>query len=79
MESSMVLKDGQKVGFDEMVSAIRGHSPYFITRWVKIIEDSISFLLPYACHVSILAEKTLVHNKYLCFFARQLVFFLGFQ
>lgn len=34
MQSSIVQKDGQKVGYYKMVSAIRGHNPYFITRCV---------------------------------------------
>lgn len=44
-----------------------------------IIRDSSSFLLPYVCHVSTLAEKTLVHNKIFVFLCRQLMLFLGFQ
>lgn len=35
-----------------------------------IIKDTFSFLLPCVCHISILAEKALVHNKIFVFLCR---------
>lgn len=80
VESSRAQKDRQRVGYYQMVSAIRGHSPYFITRCVILYQrqHQLSPALCLPCFNPGRENTSSQQNIYVSLQV-QFIFFLGFQ